>query len=133
VTVPTAAADLRKSRRETLDSTNGAKIGEPLPNKPKDSFSGFARYRIRAGRLSGLSLGTGVRWAGDRPGASGTTLINPGYTVVNAQASYAWRQSTFNVVVNNVFDERYRTNTAALNSNRFGPPLSYRASLRLRF
>ncbi len=118
---------------KTIDSTNGAKVGEPLPNTPKNSFSGFARYRIHSGRLQGLGLGTGLRWAGDRPGASGTKLISPGYAVVNAQASYSWRHYTFNVMVNNLFNERYRTNAAALNSNRFGTPLSFRASLRLRF
>jgi outer membrane receptor protein involved in Fe transport len=69
----------------------------------------------------------------DRPGATNTTLTFPGYTVVNAQINYAWRNYGFNVAVNNLFDEYYWANVAAFNGNRAGVPLSYRASVRVRY
>jgi iron complex outermembrane receptor protein len=116
-----------------VNDSNRALIGRRLQGTPKHSFNAFAKYRVRSGTFKGLGCGAGVRWVDDRPGATNTTLTFPGYTVVNAQVNYAWRRYAFNVAVNNVFDEYYWANVAALNGNRAGPPLSYRASLRAKF
>ena len=118
---------------KVIKDANKALIGKPLQGTPKNSFNAFAKYRVSTGRLKGLGLGAGVRWVDDRPGATSTTLVFPGYTVVNAQVNYGWRNYSFNVAVNNVFDEYYWANVAAFNGNRAGTPLSYRASVRVRF
>ncbi len=116
-----------------VNDTNKALIGRQLQGTPKHSFNAFAKYRVRSGVLQGLGFGAGVRWVDDRPGATSTTLTFPGYTVVNAQVNYAWRNYAFNVAVNNLFDEYYWANVAAFNGNRAGPPLAYRASVRVKF
>jgi iron complex outermembrane receptor protein len=116
-----------------VSDTNRALIGRRLQGTPKHSFNAFAKYRVRTGALKGLGFGAGVRWVDDRPGATNTTLMFPGYTVVNAQVNYSWQRYAFNVAVNNVFDEFYWANVAAFNGNRAGLPLSYRASLRAKF
>jgi iron complex outermembrane receptor protein len=116
-----------------VSDSNKALIGRQLQGTPKNSFNAFAKYRVTTGRLKGLGVGAGVRWVDTRPGATNTTLQFPGYTVVNAQMNYAWRNYGFNVAVNNLFDEYYWANVAAFNGNRAGVPLSYRASLRAKF
>ncbi|MBI5693967.1 MAG: TonB-dependent receptor [Verrucomicrobia bacterium] len=116
-----------------VSDSNRTLIGRRLQGTPKHSFNAFAKYRVRSGPLQGLGCGAGVRWVDDRPGATNTTLTFPGYTVVNAQVNYAWRRYSFNVAVNNLFDEYYWANVAALNGNRAGLPLSYRASVRAKF
>ncbi|MSU49397.1 MAG: TonB-dependent siderophore receptor [Opitutus sp.] len=116
-----------------VSDTNKTLIGRQLQGTPKNSFNAFAKYRVTVGALKGLGFGAGVRWVDDRPGATNTTLVFPGYTVVNAQMNYAWRNFAFNVAVNNVFDEYYWANVAAFNGNRAGPPLAYRASVRVKF
>lgn len=116
-----------------VQDSNRALIGRRLQGTPKHSFNAFAKYRVGGGALKGLGIGAGVRWVDDRPGSTNTTLTFPGYTVVNAQVNYAWRNYAFNVAVNNLFDEYYWANVAAFNGNRAGPPLGYRASVRVRF
>ncbi len=113
--------------------TNRALIGRRVQGVPRHSATVFGKYRVRSGPFKGLGFGAGVRWVDDRPGANNTTLVFPGYTVVNAQANYTWRRWAFNLSVANLFDEYYWANVAAFNGNRAGPPLSWRGSVRVRF
>lgn len=113
--------------------TNRALIGRRVQGVPRHSFTTFGKYRLRNGPLKGLGFGAGVRWVDDRPGANNTTLVFPGYTVVNAQVNYAWRRWAFNLSVANLCDEYYWANVAAFNGNRAGTPLSWRGSVRVRF
>ena len=52
---------------------------------------------------------------------------------MNVQANYRWRNYAFNVAVNNLLDEYYWANVAAFSGNRSGPPLSFRASVRVKY
>lgn len=113
--------------------TNRALIGRRVQGVPRHSFTVFGKYRVRSGGLKGLGFGAGLRRVDARPGATNTTLVFPGYTVVQAQANYAWRQWALNVSVANLFDEYYWASVAAFNGNRAGTPFSWRGSLRRRF
>lgn len=115
------------------ETRNPALVGTPLPNAPRHSGSLFVKYRVPSGPLQKVGIGVGLRRVGTQHGPSNTTLEFPAYTVINAQADYAWRNYTFNVAVNNVFDELYWLRPSAFNGNRAGVPLSYRASVRARF
>ncbi|MES2693984.1 MAG: TonB-dependent siderophore receptor [Verrucomicrobiota bacterium] len=115
------------------ETLNPLLVGTQLPNAPRHSGTLFVKYRVRSGPLAKLGLGVGVRRVGTTHGPSNTTLEFPAYTVINAQMDYAWRNYTFNVAVNNVMDELYWVRPSAFNGNRAGQPLSYRASVRVRF
>jgi len=118
---------------KVVQDSNRALIGRRLQGTPKNSFNAFAKYRVSSGVLQGLGFGAGVRWVDDRPGTTATTLVFPGCTVVNVQMNYRWRNYAFNVAVNNLLDEYYWANVAAFNGNRAGPPLSFRASVRVKY
>ena len=118
---------------KVISDTNRTLIGKPLRGLSRNNFTLFAKYRVRSGRLKGLGFGAGLRQSDERPGATNTTLKFPGYTVVNAQANYAWRNYSFNVSVSNLFDEYYWANVAAFNGNRAGEPRAWRASMRATF
>lgn len=119
--------------RVLSSDANPARVGRPLRGNPKHSFTIFAKYRVRHGALKGLGFGLGVRWVDDIPGTTDTTLVFPGYTVVDAQINYNWkRRYSFNLALKNAFDEYYWANAGAFNSNRAGIPRSYRASVTVK-
>lgn len=74
---------------------------------PAHTASGWLNYTFQQGVLKGLGLGAGVRYVGQSYGdALNTVKIDP-WTVVDAGASYKWRNATFAVNATNLFDKKY--------------------------
>lgn len=110
------------------------RVGRPLRGNPKNSFTLFAKYRILDGPLKRLGFGLGVRYVDKRAGTPDTTLVVPGYTVMDAQINYSWKNYRFNIAIKNLFDDFYWANVGSFGGlNRAGVPLSYRASLSCTF
>ncbi|YCH46400.1 TonB-dependent siderophore receptor [Pseudomonas sp. SA195] len=88
---------------------NTLERGSRLLNVPEHSGSLLGVYEFLDGTLSGLELGGGVNYVGDRSGNvadSGFEL--PAYTTVDLLARYkATKQLTLGVNLNNAFDRTY--------------------------
>jgi len=111
---------------------NANLVGKPLRGTPEHSFTVFAKYRVQTGKLKGLGYGLGVQYSSKQYGPTSQNFSDPGYTVVNAQVNYAWRNYSLNLAANNLFDEYY-WRPGGTNGNRAGDPLSFRGSIRARF
>lgn len=107
-------------------------VGKPLRGSPKHSYTAFAKYRVATGRLKGFGFGLGVQYSDVQYGPTNQNFSAPAYTVFNGQMNYAWRNYTFNVAANNLFDKVY-WRPGGNNGNRAGDPLTVRGSIRARF
>ena len=69
---------------ETVDSNTPAEIGKSLVNTPRNSFNLWTTYRMR----SGLGLGGGARFVGQRYGNTINTRFVDAYWTFDLMASY---------------------------------------------
>lgn len=76
---------------------------------PAHTASGWLNYTFQDGALKGLGLGAGVRYVGQTYGDALNTVKVAPWTVVDAGASYKWRNATFALNAANLFDRKYFT------------------------
>jgi len=98
------------SRILTLDPVTaapGAQFGNRFYNTPE--WSGFARLIWDAGvvGIDGLSLAAAVIHGGERFGNNANNFVLPAYTRIDAGAYYEWRNLSFKLTAENLFDETY--------------------------
>lgn len=103
---------------EIAESTDPAQVGRKLHFVPPTQASLWADYRFGGAEPVGVTLGGGVRYVGEQEGDANNTpdLRLPSYTIVDARLSLdlarlaGWQEGlTFQLNVNNLFDERYVT------------------------
>ncbi|HAA22271.1 MAG TPA: TonB-dependent receptor [Cytophagales bacterium] len=69
---------------------------------------------------SGVFGGAQVRYLKNRPANEDNSIVAEGYTVVDANAGYEWRQVTLNLSVQNVFNTAWNETQFATESRMFG-------------
>jgi iron complex outermembrane receptor protein len=108
-------------------------IGVRLSNAPVHTASLFTSYDFDAGALSGVGLSFGVNYASMRYGTQPTTgsrLVLPGYTVVDAGIHYNAERYSVTLQAKNLFDKRYYE--SASNNLRISPGAPRSVSLTLK-
>jgi iron complex outermembrane recepter protein len=127
----------------TEDNNSPSLQGLRFPGVPYHSGSLWTTYDFKEYGLGGLKIGVGaiyrgpeLAWEEPPPYTAYQADRIPGYTVVNAMASYAWRAGgtrlRAQLNVNNALDRRY---FSALTPSQAlpGAPLSFIGSLRAEF
>lgn len=127
----------------TEDDNSPSLQGLRFPGVPYHSGSLWTTYDFQDSSLRGLKIGAGViyrgpelAWEEQPPYTSYQADRIPGYTIVNAMASYGWRlgatRMRAQLNVNNALDRRY---FAAVNPSQAlpGAPLSVIGSIRAEF
>lgn len=85
-------------------------VGNRFPNTPKRQASLAATWRWAAFGLPQLKTSLGIVHVGQRWGDPGNSISLPGYTVVNAGASWQLTPATtLGLFVDNLFDRTYTT------------------------
>nr|WP_205618547.1 TonB-dependent receptor [Brevundimonas nasdae] len=80
-------------------------VGDVLPRIPKNSGRIAARYRVLDGAAKGLAFGAGVTTFGARQDTLPNSIWVPGYTSVDAQASYDVGRFTLELSAVNLTDD----------------------------
>lgn len=84
--------------------------GKPNPGIPRNLASLWVDHEFDAQGLPGLKIGGGIRYVGPTP-ARWAAFEVPGYSVVDAMASYEFTDWTLMLNVNNLLDKSYATCT----------------------
>ena len=114
---------------------DGPYAGTRLANVPYNAASIWARYAID----EHWSFGGGAFYQGERSGDIGQTFYLPEYTRVDLMAAYGFTalgsRASFQVNLNNAFDERYFTGSHQFSPDwiQQGPSRAISATLRLEY
>lgn len=92
---------------QVTESADPALIGKALTQTPEHYASLFVDYTLRAGQLSGLGLGVGVRYLGSNFGDFANTVKAPDATVADAVVHYDWRNIRLAVNAKNLLGKDY--------------------------
>ena len=125
---------------KVTSATDALLVGARLVNVPKNSAHIWSRYDF-SGALTGLGVGVGVSYIGERAGtlrATGNTTVLrlPSYAVVDTGVYYAFSRYAFTLKVNNLLDKTY------IESSGFeagplqvtpGAPRNIQLSMRIHF
>ena len=126
----------------TKDTNSPSLQGLRFPDAPYDSGSLWAVYEAQHRSLKGLKMGAGLvgrtgQAAYESPdGVSYLTDRIPGWTIVNAMASYSWQFEKARLVgqlnINNLFDKKY---FVSVNPSQAmpGAPITILPLVRLEF
>tara|TARA_R110000868_G_scaffold221493_5_gene473184 strand:+ start:1112 stop:3217 length:2106 start_codon:yes stop_codon:yes gene_type:complete len=98
----TAAYSLTHS--EILEGDND---GNELANTPEQTASLWLSRDIQTGPLSGVTLGGGVRYIGERYASNANTSALDAVTLLDAGASWEWNGAKVQLNVTNLTDEVY--------------------------
>jgi iron complex outermembrane receptor protein len=114
--------------------------------QPEQTVSLYSTYTFEAGVLRGLSVGTGARYVSAQRTSYANPLANvqtglnatkdlPGYTLVDATASYSIRKWLLQINAHNIFDKHYFLNTyqTLFYGNAVGDPANVAFSVRRQF
>ncbi|WP_407362355.1 TonB-dependent siderophore receptor [Pseudomonas luteola] len=93
----------------TKSTTSTMPTGSRLANVPKHSVNLLNTYEFDSGLLSGLGVGVGLKYVGDRKGSTSSTAFDmSSYTVVDLLAYYPLTDRIrLNLNLDNVFNEEY--------------------------
>ncbi|WP_313522578.1 TonB-dependent siderophore receptor [Stutzerimonas kunmingensis] len=93
----------------TESSSASMPTGTRLANVPRHSFNLLDTYEFAEGPLTGLGVGMGVKYVGDRKGGATSTAFDmDAYTTVDLLAYYPLTERVrLNLNLNNLFDEEY--------------------------
>ncbi len=113
---------------------NDIEEGNELPNAPDISGNLWSVYELRSGALSGLSLGGGVTYVGDRAGDINNTFSVDSYERVDLFAAYDFSPDLrLKVNANNIFDEDFIKATSSRTEIVPGAPAQVFARLQYDF
>jgi hypothetical protein len=131
--------DFNYTNARSIDEDEGHNY---IPLAPKITGVGGITYR----NPSGFSASLQYRYIKDRPANEDNSIIAEGYFVSDFNASYAWRDITFGIIVENVFntewneaqfatESRLRNEIVSVNELHFTPgvPRFLRAHINYRF
>ncbi|MFT8209568.1 MAG: TonB-dependent siderophore receptor [Symbiopectobacterium sp.] len=105
----TVLANYNYGKVETTKSLNQAEVGKRFVEQPLQQASGWVNYAFQ-GTLSGLSVGTGVRYIGSSYGDSTESpdLKVPAYTLWDAMVAYDFtKDSRLQVNATNLSNREY--------------------------
>jgi iron complex outermembrane receptor protein len=93
----------------TKSTTSTMPTGSRLANVPTHSVNLLNTYEFDSGLLSGLGVGVGLKYVGDRKGSTSSTAFDmSSYTVVDLLAYYPLTDRIrLNLNLDNVFNEEY--------------------------
>ncbi|MEX0270785.1 TonB-dependent siderophore receptor [Leptolyngbyaceae cyanobacterium UHCC 1019] len=117
---------------EVTSSISGLQ-GNRSVNSPRHSLGLYGKYEFTEGGLKGLSLSTGLIYAGERSGDSENTFELPGYVRVDLGAGYKINNVTFRLAVENLFNERYASGSSSRASITQGLPLAITGKVSVEF
>jgi len=88
---------------------NTIRVGSPLANIPRNSFSLLNVYEFQDGRLKGLGLGAGAKYVDERAGQTSNTAFSmDAYTVVDLLGYYKVNDKVrLNLDVKNLFNRDF--------------------------
>lgn len=101
-------------------SSDAASIGKWLPQVARNTASTLLDYQVQSGRLAGLGLEGGVRFAGRNAADLDNTFFIRNYTLVDAGVRYGYRHMQFQVNATNVANRRYVSTCISVSSCYFG-------------
>lgn len=109
-----------------------------VENPPDQNANILISYTFDEASLSGLTLGAGVRYVGERESAQSPGFSFPDFTVFDAYASLPLGEMTLSLNAFNISDELYLENAGAgtglvTGGNVFGAPRTFRFSVRGSF
>jgi iron complex outermembrane receptor protein len=125
----------------TNDVNTPSEQGLRFPNVPFNSGSVWTTYDVQTGNLKGLKLGLGIIARGSEIGLeapNGTYISDriPGFAVVNAMASYAWRtgkaKTSVQLNAENLANRGY-FESVGYNTAYPGSPFAVECSLRIDY
>ncbi len=90
-----------------ITQDNNGNQGKRPMHVPKHTASLWFDYTVQSGALTGLKLGSGVRYMGSVYGMSENTYLTPAYSVVDLSVSYVWQQWQLGLNINNALDKKY--------------------------
>jgi hypothetical protein len=101
--------------------------------RPRQMGTLWADYRWRSGKLSGLTLGTGIRYVGEAAGNADNSLRIPAYALLDAALRYDLQHWQFSLTGSNVFDRTYGAGCESRSTCRYGDSRSVLATARYRW
>ncbi|UQV18952.1 TonB-dependent receptor [Brevundimonas albigilva] len=108
--------------------------GRPLPGAPRNSGSFWVNYSpIASGLWSGLEIGGGVTYVGERAGTATAQFYLPDYTRIDTAIGYRFGDTAVRLVVNNITDEEYYLGARGNANIEYGAPRNIVLSLRHNF
>lgn len=107
---------------------------------PTHAASLWGKYKVSAGALGGLGIGSGVRYTGATWGDDANTFKVPGFTLVDLAIDYdfgtrfaALAGLTASLNVSNLFDKYYVPDCFSLNACNYGSSRTVLGKLGYRF
>lgn len=129
-----------------ITKDNNLPVGARLQNVPKHGFNLFGEYVVPSGPLANLGINAAFQYNSRKVGANlpedldfdgnfdALSLFTlPGYALFDAGLSYAYRDWTIRLNVNNLFDKRYFPDSCCVDRVTPGEPRSWRLSLSRHF
>lgn len=116
------------------DASDPARVGKPLYGVFDDDFAVLTKYIFKSGKLSGLSIGAGLKYVSDgiaQPFLPNQIIEFPGYTNVDLFGSYSFgaqRQFLVKLNLRNVADKIYQ-----VSEHLQGYPRSFQLSIFYKF
>lgn len=101
--------------------------------RPRQMGTLWADYQWRTGKLSGLALGTGIRYVGQTPGDLDNTLRIPAYALLDATLRYDLQHWQFSLTGNNLFDRTFVAGCENRSKCRYGDGRAMSATARYRW
>jgi iron complex outermembrane receptor protein len=92
-----------------ITESNDGDQGNRIEDVAEHQVNFWGRYLFTSGPLSGLSLGVGANYVGERAGDNANSFDLPAYTTVDLRAAYTWHNLTAEIVASNLLDEEYYT------------------------
>ncbi len=130
----------------TITKDNLLPVGARLQNVPKHGLNLFAEYLVPSGPLANLGINAAFQYNSRKVGNNypedldfdgnydALSLFSlPGYALFDAGLSYAYRDWTIRLNVNNLFDKRYFPDSCCVDRVTPGEPRSWRLSLSRHF
>ncbi|MGC2167158.1 MAG: TonB-dependent receptor [Gallionella sp.] len=132
--------------RITVDNSDPWQVGDKLADVPPNMASLWTTYAFRQQDFSGWKVGVGLNWrdaamAKRASNAAPQQSFTPGYSVLNAMASYAFKSGkqkwNAQLNINNLLNKQYWTVSGSPGGGivylNYGDPRSVTASLKLEF
>lgn len=119
---------------KTTEDTDAALVGKRIRNVPKHSIVLRGNYELRAGALTGLSIGGSATYTGGRAADIENSFALPSYWRVDGQIGYALTENVkLAASIENLTDKRYYTSAYSLFEVWPGAPRTWRLSVTTQF
>ena len=117
---------------EIISDTDPSRIGRARPRAPENQFNAFASYTFTDGPLKNLRLNGGVTYIDEAFASITNTVVRPSCTLANFTASYMFKNTRFDAILTNAFDEVYAIARNDVQVNA-GEPRLFTARLTKRY